>query len=263
MRKALLSLGSVLFSAARRTARQRQQYILVLAHMRSGSTLLHHLLQTNPFVLGAGESNQTIESRMDLMQLSLRTHYRANSVWNWHQYVTDYSNHTRQLRNVSLLLSPDVRTIFLIREPRGAIGSMVSELARHYQWSFAQSIDYYYERTSALCKLAGELGSRQPTRAFALTYDSLTSDTSAALGALQRHLGLSQPFSSNYKVHAYTGKRGDPSDRIRAGNVLKGNAHNDLTLSLTLERELHQHYLSALSVLRCNCSGYLGDNKAG
>jgi hypothetical protein len=222
--------------------------------MRSGSTLLHHLLQTNPAIIGAGESNRIYNSMLDLHRLAFWAHYTTGALLKWRSFVTDQINHTRQLQSASLLCQPDVHTVFLIREPRGAIGSMVRELGKHYDWSLQRSIDYYCERHSALCRLIRELGEVCPRRAFAVTYDCLTTDTTAALKALQRHLALPTKFCESYTPNSYTGSRGDPSQTIRTGAVQRPDKHAELDLRPATESDLRRTYALTVSAMRQYCA---------
>jgi hypothetical protein len=221
--------------------------------MRSGSTLLHHLLQTNPWVLGAGESTRVYRSIGDLRRLSLWAHSTAGSILTWRRFVTDQINHSHQLESESLLRRPDVHTVFLIREPHGTIGSTMAHLGKHYGWTLQRSVDYYLERTASLLRLMRELGQAQPRRAFGLTYASLTTDTVNTLARLQSHLGLPEALRETYGVYSYTGKRGDPSPRISAGMVLPPNPHADLKLDSRLEQNLQLAYEQTLSAMCGYC----------
>jgi hypothetical protein len=250
----LSGICSLLFAAVRACAGQRQRYILVLSQMRSGSTLLHHLLQTNPNILGAGETPRIYASVLDLQRLSLRVHVDNRSLPRWKLYAADQINLTSRVQAESLLLRPDVQIVFLIREPRGVIGSAVSKIANRYHWTFQQAVDYYFERTASLRRLIAEIGQMHQKQAFGLTYDMLTDDTTGTLAALQRHLALADPFQTNYRTYFHTGKRGDPSDRIRAGTVLEPNRHDRLILDPALEDALNRQYELTLTAMQHNCA---------
>ena len=49
------------------------RYVFILAHMRSGSTLLAHLLASHPDFVGAGETKVCYRTPADLPQLILKT----------------------------------------------------------------------------------------------------------------------------------------------------------------------------------------------
>ena len=53
--------------------RHKYRYIFILGHMRSGSSLLAHILADNAEVAGAGESHITYQTPRDLPKLILRT----------------------------------------------------------------------------------------------------------------------------------------------------------------------------------------------
>jgi hypothetical protein len=254
IRHASVAAGSTLFTAARAALGKSQQYILVLSQLRSGSTLFHHLLQTNPAVLGIGESGRTYSTPLDLKRLSLRAHLNHGRTGRWASYVTDQINHTSYLHTRSLLMLPNVHAIFLIREPRGVIGSLLQQSSMKHYWTVQRAAEYYLERTSSIGELIRNLGDTQPRRAFGLTYNMLTENTSPTLAALQRHLALLEPFLTTYRLHYHTGLRGDPSERIKAGTVLKPVSHAELNLDASLERELLEHYECTLTALLRHCS---------
>src|SRR5580658_860179 len=91
--------------------------LLLLGHMRSGSTLLLHLLMTNPEVSAMGERGAVYASRADLARLALATRWAHRSPFRHLGYVADQVNHNQLTPNLSLLKDPRVRVLFLLRRP--------------------------------------------------------------------------------------------------------------------------------------------------
>src|ERR1700731_2228397 len=52
---------------------RQYRFIFILGHMRSGSTLLSHILASHLDIVGAGEAHITYQTPADLPQLVLRT----------------------------------------------------------------------------------------------------------------------------------------------------------------------------------------------
>lgn len=195
-------------------------FIVILAHMRSGSSLLAHLLMNHPAILGGGERNQSYTTVNQLEHLRLALHLENHQFFRHPQFVLDQINHTRFFDSTALLNHPRVRPVFLIRSPAQAISSMVRTFEPIYvNWSVERAAATYIERLNDLKALAHSL--EQP--AFFLTYQQLVTNAEQQLAELQQFLGLDTPFETRYKTWSFTGKRGDPSKNIASGVVLPPN----------------------------------------
>jgi hypothetical protein len=196
----------------------RPQALLLLGHMRCGSTLLLHLLMTNPQVSAQGERNAVYAGSADLARLALSTRLAHPAPLRRLRYVADQVNHNHATPDAALLMRRRVRTIFLLRASDAALASLL-ELSRVFYegaWSPARALEYYLARVARLQELAGALA---PGQAAFLTYETLTAQPAAALESLRVFLWLDQGFSQEYRVHGFTGERGDPGPRIGSGRV--------------------------------------------
>lgn len=251
----LISSATACFHGMRQLASCPQNYIIVASHMRSGSSLLHHLLQTNRLILGAGESNRLYRNVADFRRLSLWAHANRRSLLQWHTFVADQINHTDKLHDTTLLRRPDVKTIILIREPHGTIASLVKLMSVYYgsPWNDNEVVTYYLERIKALSVLAEALSNPPGAPAFLLTYSELVNNSVASLGALQHHLGLREPFSTTYETFDYTRTRGDPSQKVQAKRILPEDSHPDYSLPIELRLRVEARYQEVLTSLRSTC----------
>jgi len=206
--------------------------LLLLGHMRSGSTLLLHLLLTHPAVAALGERNAVYASRGDLARLALATRASARAPLRRLRYVADQVNHNRFTPNSWLLGDPRVRVLFMLRKPEASLVSLL-ELSRiHYEgsWSALGAVNYYVERLGFLTKLAASLPSAKC--AALVTYETLTDSPQQTLEALRIYLELQHGFSQTYSTQPFTGSRGDPGPNIRVGRILRRQS----TPSVDLER---------------------------
>lgn len=155
-----LKRGLGYFLAARDLAAgQPQVSLLLLAHMRSGSSLLHHLLVSHPDVIGCGERNAAYASVRDLERLRVDAYARQGGLLRVHRYVTDQINHDRFGVSEEVLTDARVRVIFLIRAPGASIASMVHVLGRLYPGVTVDgSAAYYTERLATLSRSAARSG---------------------------------------------------------------------------------------------------------
>jgi hypothetical protein len=188
--------------------------------MRCGSSLLLHLLLTHPGIIGCGERNSAYRSARDLDRLEIEARLRHSALFRHFRYAADQINHDKFTPNEELLHSPRIRLIFLVREPVASISSIVQLTKKHYEeWSVAKAAEYYVQRLNTLARLArltilnGE--------ALSLTYEDLIADTPGVFERLQSFLNLPPRFSEQYRVQNFTGTRGDPSDNILAGRIVR------------------------------------------
>jgi len=191
--------------------------VLVLGHMRSGSTLLLHLLMTRPEVLAAGERNTAYRGRAELDLLARDCFLVNRKPFGRVRYVVDQLNHDRFVPDPQFLLHHRVWPVLLVRRPGPAIGSM----ARTFEGMGSTVEDharYYTARVGTLTRYAELLrGAGRAPRL--ITYEALTADPVATLEPLRLALGLPGPFSARYATRRFTGVRGDPSEVIKAGHV--------------------------------------------
>jgi len=189
-----------------------------MGHMRCGSTLLMHLLLTNPRVIGCGERNAPYRSTWDLDRLEITSRIVQRAPLRRVRYVIDQINHDRFTPDPELLRHERLRFIFLIRNPAETIRSIVN-LGSTEPWTTQRATDYYSRRLRSIANYASTIAS--PSTALALTYDDLLANTSAVLRRLESFLGLDEQLSEEYTIQRFTGLRGDPSLNIRAGRILR------------------------------------------
>jgi hypothetical protein len=198
-----------------------EKFIFILSHMRSGSTLLTHLLVSNPAICGYGETRTRYFSRRQFGILTGKVLYtlRRESGSSGKRYVLDKLLHDRFIGpdSVEALCGADVKIIFLLREPLGALGSLVDRL-RHTE---AHALDYYLRRLDMLQKYGNTLTPK--ISCVALTYDQLLHRTENIFRLLEHFLELDCSLMETYRILPTTGVRrvGDPSPKIRAGKIVR------------------------------------------
>jgi len=192
--------------------------ILILGHMRSGSTLLLHLLMADSRIIGCGERNTAYRTALDLDKLELAARFAARAPLRRLRYTVDQINHDRFTPNLGLLTGERVRRIFLIRRPVVAIRSILDLTRDHYTpWTLEQAIDYYARRLRTLAAMAAS----DPERAVGIRFEDLVGTPGPTLERLTRFLGLTRPLGEHYPVQPFTGRRGDPSPVIGAGRIIR------------------------------------------
>ena len=205
----------------------RPSVLLLLGHMRSGSTLLLHLLLTSTQVAAVGERNAIYASRADFARLALAARVARRAPFGRISFVVDQVNHSHLTPVPGLLTDARVRVLFLLRRPEASLSSLL-ELSRSYydsSWSLAKAIDYYVTRLDGLVRLAA--GIQAPAQAAFIRYEDLTAAPQVTLDALSGWLGLTRPLSANYEIQPFTRSRGDPGTIIAAGTIVRRAAATD------------------------------------
>jgi hypothetical protein len=208
---------------------RRLRMLFIVGHMRSGSSLLVHLLANSPEVLGFGETQRRYATREDFARATwyiLRTFRRLVPR---ERYVLDKVLHGWRLVDPAVLACAGTRTILLVRRPERALSSIL-ELGNP-EWATEEvALRYYLERLEVVRGLADRLG---PERCIFLTYDQMVDRPAETLSDLTAFLGLAAPLSEEYSLMWSTGVRdlGDPSTAIRAGRILRLEPENRFRIS--------------------------------
>lgn len=200
------------------------RYLFILGHVRSGSTLLSHILAAHPDIVGAGETHIRYESAADLPKLALMTSELLHRPILRQNYIVDQINHSYVSDDV-LLSERLYRSLILIRQPEDTLKSMVSLSV----WGEQQALQLYMERLATLCRY----GKLLKHRAFLVEYDDLVDNSETSLGNISHFLELRHPLEENYVTHRMTGRipgYGDPSQNIKRGRIVRTSSH-DVTIS--------------------------------
>ena len=191
-------------------------YAFILGHMRSGSTLLTHIIASNPNFVSAGETHVTYRTSADLSRLAVITCQRLRRLKLTATYVVDQINHNYV--SDETFSSPLIRNfVILIRAPDATLKSMIST----FHWDQQVALECYVDRLSELEK-CGEI---LKEKALLVEYDDLIDRTEETLAVLTEYFHVTPPFKKNYAMLGTTGRFGDPSSNIRVGSIVRTQSH--------------------------------------
>jgi hypothetical protein len=224
----------------------KRQYLFVLSHMRSGSTLLCHVLCTSNEIIGFGEAHIQYQCRSDLAKLlvSVRIHTGKNPLQ--YRYVMDKLVGAHDVLSTSILADSRTRYLFLVREPMASIGSIVAMRRGYFNETLDQAVEfatnYYAERLPQFVALAAKIN--DPHRCFLVTHSQLLAETTATYRALQGFLGLEAPLREEYEITPTSGKLGigDPSSNIRLGKIDRSLPRKETALPTELLNQMQNCY---------------------
>jgi hypothetical protein len=205
-------------------SRREYRYVFILGHMRSGSTLLAHILASHQDFVGAGETHISYRTPADLPTLVLKTCELLHRPALQETHIVDQINHPYVTDDV--LRSKRVyKCVILLREPEATLKSMMNLAI----WQEKQALEIYINRLEALTHYGLLLGER----ALLVEYDALVDHTEQALAALTSFFGLESPLMPNYATNRMTRRvsgYGDPSNNITIGRIVRTPNH-ELTIS--------------------------------
>jgi len=235
---------------------RRAPFLFILAPMRSGTTLLQHILAQEPSFLTAGETHVAYRSPRDLRRLLERVYAYQGWLGLRPRRVVEKCVTDDLIQDLTLPAWPRVQSLFIIREPQETIASLLA--LRDRPWPFTESVEtaaaYYLARLRQLQQLGESVPDR--SRAFVLTYADLVARPEPTLAALSRFLGLDHVLRPDYREQRWTGeaKRGDLSDTIRQGTIVRRERTSTIEVPDPLAARLRVAYDETLESLKARCA---------
>lgn len=249
-----------------------QQVILLLSHMRAGSTLSVNLLCTNPEIIGIGETGIIYSSVSDFRILRGKVYSRHSKLLITEQYLLDNINHNFHISDPEILLNENVKCIFLLRDSDSTLSSLLNEKfiqhetqfltidPKQVDWKVRSSV-YYQKRLLKLMEYAKIINNQEKSLYF--TYEQLISDTKIVFDSLKSFLGTQGSFSEEYTPLSSKGFLGmfgfvgDPvSQKITSGKIVK-KPSSKVLLPPEISQECWEAYQNANVTLSkyCRCIG--------
>lgn len=206
------------------------KWLFILGHMRSGSSLLVHLLNSNPEVLGYGETPIRYWGRWSFVELHDHVHDKFEThgepPGSKYRYVMDKILWPH-IGNRELLTQVPLNIVVIVRTPKEALPSILGLGLENIQTP-KQALTYYEERLEQMREILSTYDSP-----FVLTtYGDLTDQTDEALLEITKYLALDEKLTPTYETMWSTGKSGigDPSDRIEAKQVQSTNTSYNMDI---------------------------------
>lgn len=239
-------------SAPERIRFRKEPYkiLFLLSHMRSGSSLLTHILNSNPAIIGYGETHLNYTSARTFKELQFKIYWQLKNVRMNQQYLLDKILHNHKILDTSLLNLSNLYAIFLLREPERSLASIL-DIKPH--WTAEKAGDYYCQRLSTLSQYARTINNRE--RSLFIRHEQLIDNSPVVFQALQDFLRTQAGFSEDYEVLKTTGKRGigDSSVNIKAGRIIKQPRLLTNKVSQSLVDKARQSFIQCSAILAEYC----------
>ena len=193
--------------------------VFILSHMRSGSSLLEHILTSNEQILGFGEQNRIYKQDSDFLQMEIFIRWNLKKMFKNTKYVVDQVLHNEYTPDLTLFKNDQIKLIFLLRNPIETISSIENLGGYPYNINnkgVYNSIKYYVNRLNELMIISNSIPNISQ---FFLTYSDLVNNPDLTLKSLDMFLKLKTPLKKEYKLKRSTGKLGDRSEYIKTGEI--------------------------------------------
>lgn len=235
------------------------QLIFLMSHMRSGSSLLTHILCSNPEIIGYGETQIKYHSEQDIQTLLHKvynrnvqelTRFKTLKAFEMsHTYLLDKVLHGN-IRDLQILKKIPTKSIVLIREPDRTLHSIL-DIRSH--WTEEKALDYYEHQLQHLIDCTKFVS--DPSCFLLVTYQQLIEDTPRVLNIFQAFLETEEKFSEHYRVNKTTGQAGigDPVGHIKAGTIVRERRQLKTTVSAATIQKANQFFEKAQHELAHNC----------
>lgn len=231
----------------------RNNFLFILGHMRSGSSLLCHLLCNSPDIIGFGEAHNSYRRRTDLAKLLAAVLHHTGENPMKYRYVLDKVVGQQHIMKPAVLTDRRTRYVFLVREPLRSIASIVAMRRMYHDETPQQLItfatNYYALRLTQLEELARTIDN--PERCLLVTHQQLLNATPSVFEALEEFLDLSAPLREEYEILPTTGKpgMGDPTPSILRGTIDRSLPRKHVDLPPRLQARMLECYSSCIAQL--------------
>lgn len=231
----------------------RKKFLFVLAHQRSGSTLLVHLLNTSSEILGYGETHISYKSKIDLDTLVGKISWETGKGKIVERYIMDKMVCNNSILDKKILHHQDLYLVFIVREPKESIQSILKS-GFYPSWNEQDAMSYYLERLAELEEYAKTINNKE--RSLFLTHTQLIGQTQLVFKAIQQFLSLRYTLSENYEIITTTSKRfiGDVSSNMKTGRIVRKEKELEFNISPDVIEECLRGFHRCCNTLSQYCT---------
>ena len=203
---------------------RKSRQIMLLSHMRGYTSLISHILGSNPAITGHFELHRSYLAPVDDLKARLTLSNLLGSVIDTPYYLDKILHNTHFVSAEYLASRSSPIVLATIREPVGALRSLIRygqfqrgkhELARVSEPR--EAMRYYINRLVAIKNVATNV----PGNFLYFCADDLVSAPAPTLARIWSYIGVEGDLTGTYDKSAFTGNsyRGDYSEYIQAGEI--------------------------------------------
>lgn len=241
------------------TAGRQFQRIILLSHMRAFTSLIGHILGSNPKINGYYEMHLPY-TKVENLDEQLRIYTQSESLKPGSLYLFDKLLHNDYPLDTAILSGDGNRILLGIRSPENSLKSIIHLFqSKDTVLPYAdpvQATDYYIDRLKALAVFSEQ----NPGRYYYFDAELIKSDSHHLLHTLTHWCQLETALSDQYQMFSQTGKAGvgDSSSLIKSGRI-ESNVNNypEVHLEAELVSRAEQAYAEHRSVMLRHAKGAL------
>ncbi len=228
------------------------KYIFLLSHMRSRSSLISHILGSNPDIIGYYEFHSSYLTQMDLIKTRIKL-FREFKCRFLNKYIYNKILQNKHIIDYNLF-DGKLKLVFLIREPERTIKSIINmSLVVDGEWHDYPNkiLNYYISRLLFLQNYAKVVKGDF----FFIDSDDFMINTDTVLDNLSNWLELREPLKKEYLTFNKTGKPGpgDFSEHIKTGVVKETVKYPNITLDPEIIQKARVVYEKCKKNLSLKC----------
>lgn len=226
------------------TAERQYQRIYLLSHMRAFSSLIGHILGSNPHINGYYEMHLPYTRAKNLDE-QLRIYTQSESLKSGSLYLFDKLLHNDYPLDTAILSGAGNTILIGIRSPEDCLKSIIhlfqAKDTVHPYADPRQATDYYIERLKTLATFS----ENNPGQYYYFDSELIISDSHNLLRTLTRWCQLETALPDRYQMFSQTGKAGagDSSGQILSGRIERNsNDYPGVCLDADLISRAEQAY---------------------
>lgn len=231
------------FRSSARAEHRKAQFLFILGSPRSGTTLLGHLLATNPEITFFGESHLCYrdDSSFYYLKEMLKNHLSVDET----RYWCDKILYPKHIEYGHFFTHPNHRFLLLLRHPSAILRSMMLRNRFNSSQFLETKRESILIQSMAMMERALAAGPGNGKRCVVF-YEDLVTTPDRVLDSITRFLDLRQPIEQEYSALPSTGVWGigDGSDRIKSGKLQAGQEVWDQDSSLSVTERIEGAFAS-------------------
>jgi hypothetical protein len=218
--------------------------------MRSRSSLLSHILGSNPHISGYSELSVIYRDRLSYLEQVIKIHQDGLDVNSSIKLFDKILHNSFDFKNNVALSSSDIDVLIMLRPPEPTIRSIVTMGQKNNNKNYSDiewACKYYQTRVNKILAISEDIG-----RYYFLESDDIINHTSTTLENLSSFLGLDVALTSEYGSFNKTGmkKSGDTSENIKKGKIIQTRQNDSIEIPNETLDSLNMLYLTSVASLR-------------
>lgn len=232
--------------------------------MRSRSSVLSHVLGSNPDIYGYSELHYSYKTIIDLIRIKSNLQRELNYPYE-DIYLLDKILHDKFSISKYILRTVKPKVFILVREPYGTLQSIIKMGSiTDIEWykDPIKAMDYYCKRLLTLVGYARYLRRNY----YFINSDEIIYDTENTLNNISYWLELKTSLQKEYELFEKSGKPGfgDFSTAIRSGIIQKTHHDNNVSIPTNILETCKHCYETCydlLSYFSCNSNTITNANR--